>query len=133
MREDAIQRLRDFPLDRLYGDETNPDCLFIDLLAQALGVEGTEHVTCYIHDEPTATYDDIIGRLVQLLKVPYEKPTTLSQLQAENNKLRELARYTIKCSAGEVDCQTCPFGEVSTRGKVTSCKVETAARELGVD
>lgn len=54
------------------------------------------------------------------------------EMEAENAKLRELVRYAIRCAAGEVDCGACPYGELLRCGGAT-CKVETAARELGVE
>lgn len=49
----------------------------------------------------------------------------------ENAKLRELARYALRCATGEVDCASCPYGEPTKWGAI--CKAETAARELGIE
>ena len=55
-----------------------------------------------------------------------------SGLQAENAKLRELSKYAILCSEGDVRCEACPYHD-KTREPHIICTMRKAARELRVE
>ena len=64
----------------------------------------------------------------------YTKPTTLSQLQADNAKLRELVRDYEHCSV-HADCGRCEYdGKLSTHCPLSPCFPDAdELRELGVE
>lgn len=64
-RAKVAQALRTVPT---HYENMYPDCLFIDLLAQAIDAKGVDYCTCSRHDIPTACYSDIIERLVELIE-----------------------------------------------------------------
>lgn len=52
--------------------------------------------------------------------------------EAENAKLRELSKYAILCSEGDVRCEACPYHD-KTREPHIICTMRKAARELRVE
>lgn len=63
-RAKVVQALRTMPT---YYPNEYPDCLFIDLLAQAIGAEGVDYIVCGRHETPTACYPEIVKRLIELI------------------------------------------------------------------
>lgn len=53
------------------------------------------------------------------------------KLEAENTKLRELAKYAILCSEGDIRCVACPYHETSDGCIV--CNIHSAANGLGIE
>lgn len=52
--------------------------------------------------------------------------------EAENAKLRELAKYAILCSEGDARCLDCPYHDKAAEPHII-CMMRKAARELGVE
>lgn len=55
------------------------------------------------------------------------------RLKAENEKLREFAKYVLLCSEGDLRCKACPFHANREDGPYVLCGARKAARSLGVE
>ena len=55
-----------------------------------------------------------------------------NRLENENEKLRELSKYAILCSEGDVRCEACPYHDKTAEPHII-CTMRKAAIELGIE
>lgn len=52
-------------------------------------------------------------------------------LRNENAKLRELSKYAVLCTSGDLRCRNCPYH--GKDGEYMTCRILFAAIELGIE